>query len=89
MGAPETRYAVLGDARIAYQVIGEGPRDIVLVPPFVSHVEIAWEHPPYEHFMERLAAFARVIVFDKRGTGYRIRSTGTPRSSNGSTTSAR
>jgi class 3 adenylate cyclase len=49
--------------------VGDGARDLVLVPGFVSHLELAWEHPPYERFMRRLAAFARVIVFDKRGSG--------------------
>lgn len=66
---PETRYALSGDVRVAYQVVGDGPRDLVLVPGFVSHLELAWEHPPYERFMRRLAAIARVIVFDKRGSG--------------------
>lgn len=66
---PGTRYAQSGEVAIAYQVFGEASRDLVLVPPFVSHVELAWEHPPYERFMERLASFVRVIVFDKRGTG--------------------
>jgi pimeloyl-ACP methyl ester carboxylesterase len=49
--------------------VGDGPRDLVLVPGFVSNVEVAWEYPPYERFMSRLSAFARVIVFDKRGSG--------------------
>jgi pimeloyl-ACP methyl ester carboxylesterase/class 3 adenylate cyclase len=66
---PETRYARSGDVRVAYQVVGEGPRDLVLVPGFVSNLEVAWEHPPYERFMRRLSSFARVIVFDKRGSG--------------------
>jgi pimeloyl-ACP methyl ester carboxylesterase/class 3 adenylate cyclase len=66
---PETRYARSGDVRVAYQVVGEGPRDLVLVPGFVSNLELAWEHPPYERFMRRLAAFARLIIFDKRGSG--------------------
>jgi pimeloyl-ACP methyl ester carboxylesterase len=66
---PQTRYALAGDVRVAYQVVGEGPRDLVLVPGFVSHLELAWEHPPYERFLRRLASFARVIVFDKRGSG--------------------
>ena len=69
MRQPETRYALSGDVRIAYQVIGDSSRDLVLVPGFVSHVELAWEHPPYERFMDRLASFVRVIVFDKRGSG--------------------
>jgi class 3 adenylate cyclase/pimeloyl-ACP methyl ester carboxylesterase len=66
---PQTRYARSGDVRIAYQVVGDGPRDLVIVPGFVSHVDLSWEHPPYERFMERLATFARVLVFDKRGSG--------------------
>ena len=66
---PETRYALAGDVRIAYQVVGDGPRDLVLVPAFVSNLELAWEQPSYERFMRRLAAIARVIVFDKRGSG--------------------
>ena len=66
---PETRYALSGDVRVAYQVVGDGPRDLVLAPGFVSNVELAWEHQPYERFLRRLASFARVIVFDKRGSG--------------------
>lgn len=66
---PETRYARAGDVRVAYQIVGEGRRDLVLVPGFVSHLELVWEYPPYERFMRRLASFARVIVFDKRGSG--------------------
>ena len=66
---PETRYARAGDVRVAYQVMGDGPRDLVLVPGFVSNLELAWEHPPYERFMRRISSFARVIVFDKRGSG--------------------
>ena len=54
---------------MAYQVIGEGPPDLVLVPGFVSHVEAAWEWPYLARFLHRLASFARLIVFDKRGTG--------------------
>jgi class 3 adenylate cyclase len=65
----ETKYARSGDASIAYQQFGEGDRTIVIVPGFVSHLEVAWEHPPYERFMGRLASFARVVVMDKRGCG--------------------
>ena len=50
-------------------MLGDGPRDLVLVPGFVSNLELAWEHPPYERFMRRISSFARVIVFDKRGSG--------------------
>src|SRR5579864_5290028 len=65
----ETRYARSGDVHIAYRVFGEGPRDIVLVPGTVSHVELYWELPINEYLLKRLTAFARVIVFDKRGQG--------------------
>jgi pimeloyl-ACP methyl ester carboxylesterase/DNA-binding CsgD family transcriptional regulator len=66
---PQTRYTKSGDVNIAYQVVGDGPTDLVLVPGFVSHLEVAWEQPRLAHLLNRLAAFARLIVFDKRGTG--------------------
>jgi class 3 adenylate cyclase/alpha-beta hydrolase superfamily lysophospholipase len=67
--APETRYAKSEDVNIAYQVVGSGPLDLVYVPGWVSHVELAWELPDLAAGFERLASFARVILFDKRGTG--------------------
>ena len=86
----ETRYARAGDIRVAYQVVGDGPRDLVLVPGFVSNLEVAWEHPPYERFMRRLSAFARVIALDKRGSGLSDPvDSGLPPSRSGSTTSGR
>ena len=66
---PETRYAKSGDVHIAYQVVGDGPFDLVLVPGFVSNVEAIWTSPLRARFLERLAAFSRLILFDKRGTG--------------------
>jgi len=66
---PATAYARSGDVNIAYQTIGDGPPDLVLVPGFVSHVEAAWEWPYLARFLRRLASFSRLIVFDKRGTG--------------------
>ena len=66
---PVTKYAKSGDVHIAYQVIGDGPTDLVFVPGFVSHVEEWWEEPLCARFFERLAAFSRLILFDKRGTG--------------------
>jgi class 3 adenylate cyclase len=66
---PETRYARSGDVNIAYQVTGEGPFDVVHVPAFVSHVELAWQVPGMAHVRKRLASFSRVIHFDKRGQG--------------------
>jgi len=66
---PETRYAKSGDINIAYQVVGDGPLDLVWVPGMVSHLEVGWEEPSYRRFFDRLASFSRVIIFDKRGTG--------------------
>ena len=68
MEAP-IRYAKSGDVHIAYRIFGDGPRDIVLIPGTLSHVELLWEVPSNEHLLKRLTAFARVIVFDKRGQG--------------------
>ena len=67
--APTTRYAVSDGVHIAYQVVGDGPRDLVFVPGYVSNVEHWWEEPAAARFLERLAAFTRLILFDKRGTG--------------------
>jgi len=75
---PETRYAKSGNVSIAYQVLGDGPIDLVLFPGFVSHVEVAWEEPSLAHFLTRLASFARLIVFDKRGTGMSDPTVGAP-----------
>jgi pimeloyl-ACP methyl ester carboxylesterase len=66
---PETQYARSGRINIAYQVVGEGPLDLVYVPGWVSNVEGAWEEPTHERFLRRLARFSRLILFDKRGTG--------------------
>ena len=65
----ETRYAKSGDVHIAYQVVGDAPRDLVLVPGWVSNIEVFWEDATVAKFLERLASFSRLIVFDKRGTG--------------------
>ena len=66
---PETRYAKSGSVNIAYQVVGDGPLDLVHVPPFVSNLELQWEDPTERRYFERLASFSRLIMFDKRGTG--------------------
>ncbi len=66
---PETKYAKSGDVNIAYQVVGDGPLDLVFVHGFASHVEYAWEDPSLARFLRRLASFSRLILFDKRGTG--------------------
>jgi class 3 adenylate cyclase len=66
---PETRYARLGRDRIAYQVLGEGPPDLVMAPGSLSHLDTAWEDPGIALFIRSLAGFSRVILFDRRGTG--------------------
>ncbi len=66
---PPVRYAQSGDTSIAYQVFGDGPHDVVLTPGFVSHLDLQWTIPSFTGFAEALGSFARVIIFDKRGTG--------------------
>lgn len=75
---PETHYAHAGSISIAYQVFGDGPVDLVLVPGWVSHVDVFWDEPIVARFLLRLAQFSRVILFDKRGTGLSDRVTDTP-----------
>jgi pimeloyl-ACP methyl ester carboxylesterase len=65
----EVRYARSGDVHIAYRVFGDGPRDLVLIPGTLSHAEMYWEFPINQYLLKRFTAFARVIVFDKRGQG--------------------
>jgi len=70
MEAPKTRYARTGDdVHIAYQTIGDGPPDIVYANSFMSHIEVSWEYPAAVSFYERMAAFSRLVLFDRRGTG--------------------
>ncbi len=66
---PETRYVQNGEVNIAYQIVGEGDLDIVFVMGWVSHLEYFWKHPSFAAFLNRLASFSRLILFDKRGTG--------------------
>ncbi|HST17907.1 MAG TPA: adenylate/guanylate cyclase domain-containing protein [Gaiellaceae bacterium] len=66
---PETRYAKSGDVSIAYQVVGEGPFDLVYVPGAISNVDLIWDDPARAEFFARIASFCRLITFDKRGTG--------------------
>jgi class 3 adenylate cyclase/alpha-beta hydrolase superfamily lysophospholipase len=75
---PETKFAQSGDISIAYQVVGTGPLDLLIVPGFISHLEQAWEDPSYTRFLRHLASFSRLIRFDKRGTGLSDRVTGIP-----------
>jgi len=67
--SPETRFVAVGDADIAYQVLGEGPPDLLYCYGMGSHMELAWESPAYAEFYTRLASFSRLIMLDRRGTG--------------------
>jgi pimeloyl-ACP methyl ester carboxylesterase len=69
MAMPVTRYAKSGDVHVAYQVFGSGPIDLVFIPGFVSHIENYWEQPDLARWLLRLSRFARIAIFDKRGTG--------------------
>jgi class 3 adenylate cyclase len=69
MRTPPTKYAKSGDAAIAYQVVGDGPIDLVLVLGFVTHLELQWDSPALARFFKRISSFSRLILFDKRGTG--------------------
>ncbi len=66
---PETRYAKAAGGNVAYQVVGDGPLDLVVAPGWVSHVDLLWRDPGWERFIRGFASFARVILFDHRGTG--------------------
>lgn len=78
MAERTVQYAKSGDLNIAYQVTGSGPRDVVLIAGFVSHLEMDWAHPSHAHFLQRLSNFSRLIRFDKRGTGLSDRPGGLP-----------
>jgi class 3 adenylate cyclase len=66
---PATQYARSGDLQIAYQVVGEGRLDIVMVPTYLSNIEMYWDLPFFSRFYERLSSFSRLILFDRRGCG--------------------
>lgn len=66
---PKVRYARSGDVNIAYEVLGDGPRDLVFVMGWISHLDYFWTDPSFARFLRRLASFSRLILFDKRGTG--------------------
>lgn len=69
MERSETRYAQSGDVAIAYRIFGHGPIDLIETPGAISNVELLWEQPLFARWCERVGSFARLIVFDKRGTG--------------------
>jgi pimeloyl-ACP methyl ester carboxylesterase len=75
---PQTRYARSGDISVAYQVFGSGPIDVVFIMGWVSNLDFFWQEPRFARFLTRLASFARVIMFDKRGTGLSDRGVGLP-----------
>jgi pimeloyl-ACP methyl ester carboxylesterase len=75
---PPVRYARSGELNIAYQVVGDGPTDLLMIPGWFSHLALDWEEPTWVRWCERLASFARVIRFDKRGTGMSDRPPGVP-----------
>ena len=66
MRQPETKFAKSGELSIAYQVVGDGPIDLVFVPGFMSHVELNWEYAFYSNILDRLAEFCRLVILDKR-----------------------
>ena len=67
--SPKTQYAKSGEVHIAYQVYGQGEKDLIFVPGFISQIEHYWEEPTWARWLTRLGKFARVVLFDKRGTG--------------------
>ena len=69
MEVPETRFAQVGEDRVAYQVFGEGPPDVVYMSGTTETIDLRWEWPPYADFLRRLASFSRVVTFDQRGQG--------------------
>ena len=75
-GPPATHYAKSGDVSIAYQIVGEGPFDLVITPGWISHLDLLWEDSLYVDWVRRLGSFCRVILFDKRGTGLSDRDVG-------------
>ncbi|HEY6318863.1 MAG TPA: adenylate/guanylate cyclase domain-containing protein [Acidimicrobiia bacterium] len=75
---PDTQYAKSGDLHVAYQVIGDGPIDVITSPGWISHMECQWEQPLLARFLRRPAGYARALMFDKRGTGLSDRTAGVP-----------
>lgn len=73
---PEIRYAKSGDVHIAYQIIGDGPVDLVWIHEWISNLELQWDEPLQVRLLERLASFSRLLLFDKRGSGLSDRTVG-------------
>ena len=68
MERPQTRYVEVGGAEVAYQIVGQGPPDVVRLTG-LGNIDVQWEDPVFAAFLERLASFGRLILFDRRGTG--------------------
>ena len=77
MDRPQTRFTRSGSVAIAYQVVGEGPIDLVYASSWLHNIGVIWEHPGYRRFLEDIASIGRLILFDKRGTGLSDRDIGT------------
>jgi len=73
MDPPETQYVAVGDADVAYQVVGDSSLDLLYCFGLGSHIEMAWDVPRIAEFLNRLAVFSRLVFFDRRGTGRRMR----------------
>jgi hypothetical protein len=86
---PETQYARSGDVNIAYQVVGDGPFDLVFVPGYVTHLELAWKLPTFGPSLAEMASFSRLISSTSAAPGCPTRSAGRRRSRHGWTTSGR
>jgi len=69
---PEIRFAKSGDVHIAYQVVGDGPIDLVWIHDWISNLELQWEEPLQARFLQQLASFSRLLLFDKRAAAFRI-----------------
>ncbi|MDQ6852360.1 MAG: alpha/beta hydrolase, partial [Actinomycetota bacterium] len=69
MDRPEVRYVAVGDADVAYQILGDGPLDLLFCYGLGSHIEFNWQVPVIAEFLDRLASLFRLIIFDRRGTG--------------------
>lgn len=78
MDKPQTRFTRAGDVAIAYQVVGEGPVDLIYISGWLHNIDVVWEHPGYNRMLEQLTQKCRLILFDKRGTGMSDRDVGAP-----------
>ncbi|WP_171211895.1 alpha/beta fold hydrolase [Ruegeria sp. HKCCA5426] len=78
MDKPQTKFTSAGNVAVAYQVVGDGPVDLVYASGWLHNIDVVWEHPGYNRFLSKLAGRSRLILFDKRGTGMSDREVGAP-----------